>query len=144
MYVRHTSQNEAEVFEYIDWHPIPPDGFLVQSRYYFELTDDARASVIKRAHDLEACLVEFHSHTGLWPATFSASDLIGLQEFVPHVWWRLEGKPYLAIVVTQTGFDGLAWITNPQSPQYLDGIVVEGSVLIPTQLSPLGYNAYEQ
>jgi len=144
MYVRHTSQNKAEIFEHVDWYPIPQDGFLVRSRYYFELTDEARARVIKRAHDLGASLVEFHSHAGSWPAAFSASDLFGFQEFVPHIWWRLKGKPYLAIVVTRTGFDGLAWLTDPQSPQHVDGIVVDGSVLIPTQLSPLKYNFYEQ
>ena len=32
------------------------------------------------------------------PAEFSASDRKGLESFVPHVWWRLRHRPYLALV----------------------------------------------
>lgn len=143
MYVRHWPQDEAEVFEYVDWYLIPSNGFLDRSRYHFELTDETRAQVIKQAHDLGTSLVEFHSHAGRWPAAFSVSDLLGFQEFVPHVWWRLKSKPYLALVVTRASFDGLAWLNDPRTPQHLDGIVVEGSILTPTKLSPLRYKAYD-
>lgn len=143
MYVRHNPQDEVEVFEYVDWYLVPSNGFLNRSRYHFELTDETRARVIKQAHDLGTSLVEFHSHAGSWPAAFSVSDLLGFQEFVPHAWWRLKSKPYLALVVTRASFDGLAWLNDPQTPQYLDGIVVEGSILTPTKLSPLRYKAYD-
>jgi hypothetical protein len=116
MFVRHVTQDDAQVFEHVEWYPIHPDGFLVRTGYHFELTDETRAKVIKRAHDLGASLVEFHSHTGPWPAAFSPSDQLGFQEFVPHVWWRLKGKPYLAIVVTQGDFDGLVWMVDPKTP----------------------------
>ena len=66
---------------------------------------------------------------------------IGFAEFVPHVWWRLQGKPYFAVVVTRKNFDGLAWIINPKTPQRLDGIALDSSVLKPTRLSPLRYDA---
>ena len=144
MFVRHVPRNDAEVFEHIEWYQVPPDSFLIRTGYHFELTDETRAKIIKRAHDLEASLVEFHSHTGPWPAAFSPSDQLGFQEFVPHIWWRLKGKPYLAIVITRTDFDALAWIADSKTPQHLDGIVVEGSVLTPTQLSSLRYDSYEQ
>ena len=144
MYVRHNPQDEAEVFEYVDWYLIPSNGFLSRSRYHFELTDETRARVIKQAHDLGTSLAEFHSHAGSWPAAFSASDLLGFQEFVPHAWWRLKGKPYLALVVTRANFDGLAWLTDPRTPQHIDGIVTGGSVLKSTRLSPLKYNTYNQ
>lgn len=143
MYVRHNPQYEVEVFEYVDWYLVPPNGFLNRSLYHFELTDETRARIIKKAHDLGTSLVEFHSHAGSWPAAFSASDLFGFQEFVPHAWWRLKSKPYLALVVTRASFDGLAWLNNPRTPQYLDGIVVDGSILTPTKLSPLRYKAYD-
>jgi len=143
MYVRHESQDESAVFEYVDWYLVPSDGFLDRSRYHFELTDETRARVIKQAHDLGTSLVEFHSHAGRWSAAFSASDLLGFQEFVPHVWWRLKGKPYLALVVTRTSFDGLAWLSDPRTPQHIDGIIVEGYVLTSTRLSPLKYYTYD-
>jgi hypothetical protein len=125
------------VFQYVSWLPVPARGFASRSRFHFELTDEMRGSVIKRAHDLGASLVEFHSHTRPWPASFSPSDLSGFHEFVPHVWWRLKGRPYMAIVVSRSGFDGFAWLTDPRSPQRVDGLLVEGTLLLPTNLSPL-------
>ncbi len=119
----------------VEWLPVPPDGFASRSAVHFELTDEIRAGVIKRAHDLGASLVEFHSHTGPWPAGFSASDILGFREFVPHVWWRLKGRPYLAVVVTASGFDAVAWVTGPGTPSQLDGIAVGAQLLCPTGLT---------
>ncbi len=144
LFVKHLPQDDDQVFEFLEWYPVPPEGFVGRSYVHLELTDEARAAVIKRAHDLDASIAEFHAHTGSWPASFSPSDFLGFQEFVPHVWWRLRGKPYLAVVVTRTGFDALAWLLDPHTPQYLDGIEVAGSILEPTKLSPLSYNVYGQ
>ena len=144
MYVRPTSEQDGDNFEFVDWDPIPPNGFLVRSRYYFELTDESRAQIIKHAHDLGASLVEMHSHAGSLPAAFSPSDLIGFDEFVPHVMWRLQGKPYFAVVVARNSFDGLVWLDGPDIPQRLDGIVVGENIHVPTKLSALRNKAYEQ
>lgn len=129
------ARNGAAVFRCLEWQPVPPEGFVSRSMFHFELTDATRAGVIKRAHDLGASIVEFHSHTGSWPAAFSGSDVAGFREFVPHVWWRLKGRPYLAIVVTRSGFDGLAWLAGPEVPEALGGIAVGESLLTPTGLS---------
>lgn len=139
LFVKQRPAEAAQTFEAIEWFPVTSDGFIELSEYHFELAPRTRAQVIKRAHDLGASIVEFHSHRGHWPAEFSPTDLIGLQEFVPHVWWRLKGKPYLAIVLSPNGFDGLAWVTDPVSAQYIDGIVVAEMILEPTRLSPLNY-----
>ncbi len=125
----------AHIYRCIEWIPVMPDGFASRSAYHFELADEVRAAVIKRAHDLGASLVEFHSHTGPWPAAFSASDLIGFREFVPHIWWRLKGRPYLAVVVTHAGFDAFAWLKAPQAPERLSAVWVGDQVLTPTGLS---------
>lgn len=114
---------------------MPDNGFIIRSPYHFELTEQMRATVIKKAHDLDASIVELHSHKGSRWAEFSESDLFGFQEFVPHVWWRLKGRPYIAVVVSHTSFDGLVWLTNPNIPQRLDGIVTENSFLRPTKLT---------
>ena len=129
--------DDVQVFEYVDWYPVPSDGFVERSLYNLELTDETRARVIKRAHDLQASIVEFHSHLGPQPAAFSIPDHRGLREIVPHVWWRLRKKPYFAVVVTHNDFDGVAWMVDPKEPQYLDGIVVGGEMLRPTKLSSL-------
>jgi hypothetical protein len=129
-------------FRAIEWYAVPPDGFARQSSFYLELTDETRAHVIKRAHDLGASLVELHSHVGPHPAAFSLSDLAGFEEFVPHVWWRLKGKPYVAVVATDSGFDGLAWVSDPLTPVRIDGISVAGSVLEPSRLSRFTPDSY--
>lgn len=132
--VRETADG-AEIFRCVEWAPVPPEGFASRSAFHLELTDETRAAAIKRAHDLGASLVEFHSHTGRWAAEFSGSDRAGFREFVPHVWWRLKGRPYLAVVVARSGFDGFAWLMGPDAPQPLTGVVAGDEVLTPTGLS---------
>ena len=99
------------------------------------LTDETRGRLIKRAHDLDASLVEFHSHLAEWPASFSESDRAGLDEFVPHVRWRLKGKPYMAVVVAPTSFDALAWVSASKNPEEVHGILVGGTLHRPTGLT---------
>lgn len=128
-------RGQENVLRHVETILIGRTGFTAQSRYYLELCDEERARVIKRAHDLEGCLVEFHSHPSHWPAAFSPSDLAGLAEFVPHVRWRLRQRPYAAVVVALTGFDGLAWHGESLEARLLDRIVVGDRVLEPTGLS---------
>lgn len=128
-------------FSYIGEYLVPDSGYCFRSGYHLDLAEHVQAEVIKRAHDLQASLVELHSHIGHWPAKFSESDFSGFGEFVPHVWWRLKGAPYLAVVMTNSGFDGLAWVDKPESPQPLDGLRINGRIVKPTGLS-FGVNLY--
>src|SRR4051794_11759403 len=50
---------EDHGFSVVDWYPVLSEGFVVQLPYHFELTDETRAHVIKRAHDLAASIIEF-------------------------------------------------------------------------------------
>lgn len=124
-------------FRIVEWWPVPPEGFASRSAFHLELSDETRAQVIKRAHDLGASLVELHSHLGPGPARFSWSDLSGFEEFVPHVWWRLKGRPYFALVVVPESFDGLAWRTGPAEPERLGGLLVGSVRLEPSNRSNL-------
>jgi hypothetical protein len=135
VFAHSTDDGGQVVFKPTEWFPVKPEGFVHRLEGYLELTDTTRAQVIKRAHDLGASIVEFHSHPYPWPAAFSQSDRNGLDEFVPHVWWRLKSRPYLAVVVSPSGFDGLAWLSNPKTPQLLDGIWVGKCLLRPTGLT---------
>ena len=134
---------DKNTFRFVEWLPVPPEGFAIQLPYHFELTDATRAWTIKRAHDLGTSVVEFHSHTGPWPAQFSRSDWSGFEEVVPHMWWRLKGRPYAAVVVARSGFDGFAWLEDAKTPSRLGGIDVEGQCLRPTRLSPLEKDGYD-
>lgn len=113
---------QQQYFDLIEWLPLGPGDYVRQATDYLELADAARARVIKRAHDLKASLVEFHSHPGPYPAALSIADLIGLEEFVPHVRWRLKAKPYAALVFARSSFDGLAWIDSDNVPIQVAGI----------------------
>src|SRR5262245_50164640 len=119
-------------FSVIDHAFLGPQDFATQSEDHLELADTTRIRLIKQAHRLDATLIELHSHPGPSPGGFSPSDRFGLQETVPHMWWRLKGRPYLAIVVAPSGFDALVWLSNPHVPEALTGIQVGDNLLAPT------------
>jgi hypothetical protein len=131
-------------FASVEWFAVPASGFASRSAYHLELSDETRAMVIKRAHDLGASLVELHSHVGRGPARFSPSDLSGFRDFVPHVFWRLKNRPYLAVVMTRTEFDGFAWTSDPHSPERLRGIQAGRRLMPATGLSPLPDSSYDE
>ena len=107
---------------------------------YLELMDNIRGRVIKRAHDLGLSLAEAHSHRFPIPAEFSSTDIDGLREFVPHVWRRLEGRPYLALVAAPNSFDGLVWIHDAKCAELLDMLVIDQQVIEMTGRSIRAWN----
>lgn len=135
VFTRFTYSIHKLELEYKDWYPVLSKDFVVQSLWYLELKDKIRAKIIKQAHDLKMSVVEFHSHPNLTKACFSWSDLEGLDEFVPHIMWRLKGRPYAAIVVTPSEFDALVWLNDSRNPQMLSQMRVGNRVLRPTGLT---------
>ena len=116
--------------------PLTGPDFSYQSSYHIEVGSEALERAIKCGHDTGMAIVEIHSHLGQWPAKFSGSDYCGFREWVPHVRWRLKGRPYGALVVTNTGYDGLFW--QADEPGRIHELRVgRRRVLIPTALSPL-------
>jgi len=113
-------------FQFVSWYAVQTDEYEYQSAWYVELKDEIRPKIIKKAFDLNTAIVELHSHVHLGPAGFSESDLHGLYDFVPHVRWRLKGKPYAAIVISRSDFDGLVWMNGNKEPQQLNGLKVDG------------------
>jgi proteasome lid subunit RPN8/RPN11 len=132
-------EGQNGTFEVVDCDKLSSGDFDCQFGDYLELADDARARLIKRAHDLDASLVEMHSHPGPYPAAFSFADRRGLSETVPYMWWRLKKRPYFAIVVAPTGFDALAWLTDPGRPEPLGAIQTGDRLLRPTNNSLRGW-----
>jgi hypothetical protein len=127
------------VFSILDSELLQRADFAAQHADHLELSDSARVRIIKRAHVLEACLVEVHSHPWRFPAEFSAYDRAGLRETVPHMRWRLKERPYLAVVVAVTSYDALVWALDGRQPEPLS-IRVDGEQLTPTGLSVGGWD----
>ena len=136
----HTERTVRKIcFEVTETRLLGPDDFTSQEDDYLAMTDSTRAGLIKQAHDMAASLIEMHSHLGPWPAAFSLADIEGLKETVPHMWWRLDRRPYMALVFARSGFDALVWTDNLTVPQALDGLVVDGQTLTPTNASLWGW-----
>jgi hypothetical protein len=114
------------------WRPVPAEEFEGQSDFHLTLRDEVRADIIKWAWDNHACLVEAHSHGAGRPASFSPSDVWGLDEWVPHLWWRLRGRPYAAIVLAGDTFDALAWIDGADAPEQVEHLAVDNVRHLPT------------
>jgi hypothetical protein len=105
---------------------VPSEGFDFQSAYHVALTDEMRGYVIKRAWDLDGCLVEVHNHGGGPPVWFSVSDLRGFEDWVPHVRWRLRHRTYVALVFAGSDFDALVWEGDSDIPSALGELAVDG------------------
>lgn len=130
-------RNGSLVLKASDYFLVGQDGFNVQLDDYIELTDESRIAIIKRAHQTNTALVELHSHPfdSPWAAGFSLADMKGFQETVPHMWWRLPGRPYAAIVASPRGFDSLIWRKDPHSPENLTALRVGGRLSKPTAMT---------
>lgn len=122
-------------FRLREWRPMPPEAFEIQTGYHVTLNDEARPELIKWAWDAGACLAEVHSHGVHGDACFSPSDLWGFSSWVPHVRWRLGGRPYLALVADGDTFDALAWIDPSGEPEQVDRLLADGEELHTTGLT---------
>ena len=120
-----------------DYLLIGQEGFTVQKNDYIELSDESSIAIMKNAHQTNTALIELHSHPfeSRWSAAFSLADMAGFEETVPHMWWRLPGRPYAAIVVSPSGFDSLVWSEDPCLPQNLTALRVDGEILKPTGMT---------
>jgi hypothetical protein len=105
--------------------------FLDHSDDHAELDDAIRGEVIRWAWESDACLVEAHSHGPIFlPARFSGFDFDQFVDWIPHVRWRLAGRPYAALVAAGDDIDGLAWIG--EEPEAVDAVLVDGRPLLST------------
>ncbi len=127
--------NGNEEFACVDVMLVSPDHVEHDSQYHSVISDAILSDVFKRAHDLNASIVEFHTHLDPFPAEFSDTDWEGIEDTAKHALWRLRGNPYIAVVVTSAEFDGVIWRTDRDEPAQLDAISIDGRLLEPTGLS---------
>jgi hypothetical protein len=123
-------EERTELFTLSDWWAVPPEGYEHQTGYHVTLSDEAQGEAIRWAWNAKACLVEVHSHGPLEPAQFSPTDLAGFVDWVPHVRWRLRGRPYAAIVVASRTADALAWTVADQQIAGVDELRLDDGAVI--------------
>lgn len=124
-------------FTVVDLEPMSDSDVASQSDLHVVLQDDVRPRLISKASAGGLSLVEAHSHGRHGKAAFSPSDLLGFEEWVPHLWWRLHGRPYAALVVAGDCWDGLTWLDGPREPRPIAGIEIADPAGT-TRLTPTG------
>ena len=129
--------NQSLVLKAQDYFLVGQDGFKAQYDDFIELSDESRITIIKKAHQTNTALIELHSHpfNSSWAAAFSLADMNGFEETVPHMWWRLPGRAYAAIVISPRGFDSLVWLKDPHSPECLTALRVDSELQKPTGMT---------
>ena len=137
IFATYSKSNNLLLLTAQDFFLVEQDDFKEQHDDYIELSDETRIFIIKKAHQTNTALIELHSHpfNRPWAAAFSLADMSGFNETVPHMWWRLPGRPYAAIVVAPCGFDSLVWWKDPHSPVCLSALRVDGEILQPTNMT---------
>lgn len=127
---------DERTFRLHAWRSFGADGLDERDDLHATLTDEAQAEVIKWAWAARASLVEAHSHGPWVPAAFSPIDVDNLADWVPHLWWRLRGRPYGALVTAGDTLDALAWIDDPGTPVPVSTIIVSPrQPVVPTGLT---------
>jgi hypothetical protein len=128
-FLRGLSADEQCVFDVEDMLLIAPED-LDSGSWHVNLGDRARRDVLSWASSRGDILIEAHSHGRLGdPAAFSSIDVAGLEEWVPHVRWRLGSRPYGALVLGAETFDGLAWLDEDVAPRLLSRLDLGGRTL---------------
>jgi hypothetical protein len=107
-----------------DIHIIEAAGWSYQSGYHLELDEREKVNVMLKARESDCDLMECHSHRFNSVATFSPSDVHGLDEFVQYIWWKLPGKIYGAVVFTKTDTRGQIWLPRQVSPVSISEIKI--------------------
>jgi hypothetical protein len=109
---------------------VPPSGWEIQSAYRLVMKDDERARILARARQSGLCLVDCHSHPGSGEdIEFSPSDYSGVVDFAQYVKWKLDGRPYAALVWGEASVDGVVWERDFARAMTLDAVRVINGVL---------------
>jgi hypothetical protein len=133
MYARFSERR----FAVVEVEAMPAGDIESRSDRHVVLRDDVRPRLIAKATASDLAIVEAHSHGPKGFAAFSASDLAGFEEWVPHFSWRLGGRPYAALVVAGNSWDALAWIEGPREPEPVTEITISRRFRA-TRVTPTG------
>lgn len=110
-----------------DFYLVPVRGWEVQMEVYLQMRDSERAKIMKLARDKNLAAIDCHSHPRahdeVW---FSPSDVSGITEFAQYAKWKLDGKPFTAMVWGEDSVDAVVWKGEFTSAERVDEIQVVG------------------
>jgi hypothetical protein len=116
------------IFRPVEMYAVPPQAWDVQLDVYLQMSDSERAKILKMARDKGLALIDCHSHPHSYgDVWFSPSDVAGITEFAAYVKWKLNAKPFAAIVWGEQSVDSVAWDVDFSKANELDAIRVIGN-----------------
>lgn len=134
-------KKSAMLFDFLDVELVQEHELANSGYYGIELGEEVWNRIKVKASKLNACIIEAHSHPfSEKNVGFSHYDMKGFEELVPHLWWRMNGTPYGALVFGQRDFDALFWTENPHDQKTLNCIMTdEGRKFKPTNITSRYY-----
>jgi hypothetical protein len=119
-----------------DFYLVPARGWEVQMEIYLQMKDSERAKIMKLARDKNLCAIDCHSHPragdDVW---FSPSDVAGITDFAQYAKWKLDGKPFAAMVWGEQSVDAVLWRREFTHAERVTSVQIVGNsntTLIPT------------
>lgn len=109
------------LFNVVNVYLVHADGWQVQSEAHLEMKDSERAKIMALARKGNYAAIDCHSHPGSFlMVEFSPSDEFGITEFAAYAKWKLDSKPFAALVWGESSLDGVVWSDDFQTAQKLD------------------------
>lgn len=110
-----------------DIYLVPEDGWDDQRSLYLQMKDTERAKIMNIARVSKYCVIDCHSHPKskdkVW---FSISDVSGTKDFASYAKWKLDGRPFAAVVVGESSLDAMIWHGHFDKAKHIDFITVIG------------------
>lgn len=129
---------------------VPARGWEVQMDIYLQMKDSERGKIMQMARAKRLCAIDCHSHPGaggdVW---FSPSDVAGISDFADYAKWKLDGRPFAAMVWGEASADAVMWSGDFAGPTVPDEIRIVGEprhTFIPTHSwfqSPRGKHRFD-
>ncbi len=129
---------------------VPARGWEVQMDVYLQMKDSERGKIMQMARAKKLCAIDCHSHPqadgDVW---FSPSDVAGITDFADYAKWKLDGRPFAAMVWGEASVDAVLWSGDFAGPTVPDEICIAGEptlAFVPTHSwfqSPRGKHRFD-
>lgn len=115
----------------VDMYLVPKEGWKIQHNLYLEMEDSERARIMHIARLGGYAVIDCHSHPDSYnQAWFSPSDRYGITDFAGYVKWKLDNKPFGAMVWGETSMDAVIWWDDFKKPYVVDEIIIRGDTVV--------------